>query len=308
MQKNMIDFTTESLIDFAIENPRLLRIKPSIRYPHLSVAKYTKTAFFGSVWNQFLEESRGLVLNERGEIAVLPFRKIYNYGIDKESPKLPLDTMVTAYRKINGFMLGVTRVAGIDELVFSTTGSLDSEFVGLAKSVYDWCAKPEKFEAMIEPGYTYLFECVHPADPHIIVEDTGLYYLGRRKHSFSAPVENDMKTRFGFINAGAIAPGEYRMTLGELIKKVKTVDHEGFVFYADTGETAKLKSPFYLAAKMFGRENLDVLLEGRARNRLDEELWPLVDYVESIRERFETLTEQEKIGECRDFQIGRAHV
>lgn len=297
--------TPQDLIEYAKANPRLVRMRPSVRFPHLTVFKYTKTAFFDGRWNRFLEESRGTVLSglDSGDpkIVILPFRKIYNYGIDRESPVFPGETRVKAYRKVNGFMLAVTRVPGVDELVFSTTGSLDSDYVSMGRDVYLNTTVRDKFDSLIDPGYTYMFECVHPNDPHIIPENIGLHYIGRRAHDFSARVLNESKVRLAFYEATGLLPACLDIQLSDLVEQVNRVSHEGYVFYTDDGRGAKLKSPYYLSAKMFARGDTDVLLNGKAKNILDEELWPLVDHVKANRSAFSALDEQARLVFCREF-------
>ena len=84
---------------------------------------------------------------------------------------------------------------------------------------------------------------------------------------------------------------------GELKALLKTVKHEGFmVFDAETKETlCKMKSPYYLVSKFFGRSNESNLGRKLDKKHLDEEYYPLVDYIREQRDTFSTLNEQEKI-------------
>lgn len=97
------------------------------------------------------------------------------------------------------FMLAVTLVEGA--ITLSTTGSLDSDFVGYG---WDLIRKMDRSEydnfALFlsrHPGMTHIFEAVHPDDPHIIPEVEGLYYLGSRYHN----------TESGIVNIAAADPG-----------------------------------------------------------------------------------------------------
>ena len=60
--------------------------------------------------------------------------------------------------------------------MFSTTGSLDSSFVQMAKEHL------EKYQNLFvaKPNYTFLFEIVDEKDPHIIEEELGEYLLACR--------------------------------------------------------------------------------------------------------------------------------
>ena len=84
---------------------------------------------------------------------------------------------------------------------------------------------------------------------------------------------------------------------GELKALLKTVKHEGFmVLDAETKETlCKMKSPYYLVSKFFGRSNDNNLGRKLDKKHVDEEYYPLVDYLREQRDTFNTLNEQEKI-------------
>mgnify|MGYP000898438989 CR=1 FL=1 len=86
----------------------------------------------------------------------------------------------------------------------------------------------------------------------------------------------------------------------------ETLDsHDRPVVYTTYPGAAKIKSPYYLAAKLFARAgNLDRLLNGKAKDYLDEELWPLVDVVKADRENFAALDEQSRLTYCRDILNG----
>lgn len=297
------------LYDWIVANPGLVQLKESSSRPGLAVAKYKRKVFYDDLWNRQLEECRGAVFDvESKKIVILPFRKIYNYGIDPKSPKFGDSTVCVAYRKVNGFMLAVTLVEGA--ITLSTTGSLDSDFVG-----YGWglIRKMERSEydnfALFlsrHPGMTHIFEAVHPDDPHIIPEVEGLYYLGSRYHNTESGIVNIAAadpggSGFALAKSGIFVLQPEKTTVGALKEKAMKVDHEGFVFYTPTG-AAKIKSPYYLAAKLFARAgNLDRLLNGKAKDYLDEELWPLVDAVKADRDFFATLGEQERLTYCREI-------
>jgi hypothetical protein len=297
------------LFDWIVANPGLAQLNESSSRPGLAVAKYKRKVFYDDLWNRQLEECRGAVFDmESKKIVVLPFRKIYNYGIDPKSPKFADSTACVAYRKVNGFMLAVTLVEGA--ITLSTTGSLDSDFVGYG---WDLIRKMDRSEydnfALFlsrHPGMTHIFEAVHPDDPHIIPEVEGLYYLGSRYHNTESGIVNIAAadpggSGFALAKSGIFVLQPEKTTVGALKEKAMKVDHEGFVFYTPTG-AAKIKSPYYLAAKLFARAgNLDRLLNGKAKDYLDEELWPLVDAVKADRAFFATLGEQERLTYCREI-------
>ena len=97
------------------------------------VLKYKKKVFYDNLWNEYIAECRGSIVDKDFNLVAYPFTKIYNYGIEKEAPVLSPDTQVTAFRKVNGFMVAVTVHNG--ELLVSTTGSTDSPYVTMAKEM-----------------------------------------------------------------------------------------------------------------------------------------------------------------------------
>ncbi len=296
------------LFDWIVANPGLAQLKESQSYPGLAVAKYKRKVFCDDLWNRQLEECRGAVFDlKTKKLVALPFRKIYNYGIDPKSPKFNEAEYCHAYRKVNGFMLAVTLHEG--EILLSTTGSLDSDFCGYGWDLLNKLERNEfdSFRLFLSrhPGMTHMFEAVHPSDPHIIPEVEGLYYLGSSYQDTASEIvyipEVDSTSQYVLAKTGIYVLHRQQMTVAELKAKAMKVDHEGFVFYTSTG-AAKIKSPYYLAAKLFARAgNLDRLLNGKAKDYLDEELWPLVDAVKADREFFATLGEQERLTYCREI-------
>ena len=97
------------------------------------VLKYKKKVFYDNLWNDYIAECRGSIVDKDFNLVTYPFTKIYNYGIEKEAPVLPDDTKVTAFRKVNGFMVAMTWHNG--DVLVSTTGSTDSDFVNMAKDM-----------------------------------------------------------------------------------------------------------------------------------------------------------------------------
>ena len=162
----------ESLKQFVHDNPKLVSMKPA--GDGIFVLKYKKTVFFNDLWNNFLEECRGTVVDADFNVVSRPFTKIYNYGIEKNAPVVDETEFVDAWRKINGFMVAVTWHNG--ELLVSTTGSTDSDYVKMARELID----TERYSKVCKEWHntTFMFECVHRNDPHIIKEEEGMYLSG----------------------------------------------------------------------------------------------------------------------------------
>ena len=290
----------EDLKKYVEANSSLVSMKPA--GDGLFVLKYKRRVFYDSLWNEYLAECRGSIVDKDFNLVTYPFTKIYNYGIEKEAPVLSLDTSVTAHRKVNGFMVAITRHN--DDLLVSTTGSVDSDYVTMAKemmlkhgSMSDWK------EAFTLRGATVMFECVHPNDPHIIPENPGLYVLGYRQNTWNSRVTHHRDTlQILGTKFNCSVPEVYDTTVGNLVKEVKEVRHEGFVFYTKDGVSSKIKSPYYLTLKWLARNprtDKIVDLKKDIKKNLDEEYYPLVDAIRANIVEYTALSEQDRLAWVR---------
>lgn len=195
--------------------------------------KYHRNVMYDYAWNRskHLMECRGHVYNKNnGELLVAPPRKSFNYGENGWWSEVPLDTPVFFAKKYNGF-LACERHDG----KISTTGSLDSAFVGYAEEI----AKPVGFE---KPEFTRHMEIVHTNDPHIVHEYVGAYTLCWRNRI-----------------TGEQQPAEsyWSYTLGEVLDITKERFDEGIMVYAQIDSKrlspCKIKSPYYVGKKKLMR-------------------------------------------------------
>lgn len=241
-------------------NKHLITIKlHDFHGEQLKVVKYKRKVFYDNLWTPELELCRGLVLDTNDNIVALPFTKIYNYGVEANAPTFGPNEMVYAFRKINGFMVAITYHN--DHLLVTTTGSIEGPFSSLAREFVT-----PYIESVIasHPNMTFLFECCHPSDPHIIPEQPGLYFLGARHksiHSWTDPR--------GFPFKQDVHHPEFLVRPFSAISSLATnATHEGYVIYSlDLGRSAKVKSKHYLMSKALARASADKL----SRLRIDEE-------------------------------------
>lgn len=299
----------QKLKEFVEQNPDLVKMKEVA--PDMFVLKYTKKVFFKSLWNEYLEECRGTIVDADFNVIQRPFTKIYNYGVEKQAPVLDDDTEITAFEKINGFMVAVTWYN--DKLLVSTTGSIDSPFVDMAMEYINQIKDEMDDFCGFYKDFTWLFECCHPNDPHIIKQEPGLYLIGCRHKSWeSHPLV--LSEWVNISHAAALniykdivkVPKQYVTTIEGLKKTVKSVRHEGFVFYTASGVASKIKSPYYLMAKWVARNpNTAKLmdLKNDIKERIEEEFYPLVDKIRENIEEYTALSEQERLDWVRK-QLG----
>jgi hypothetical protein len=185
-----------------------------------------------------------------------------------------------------------------DDILIATTGSTTSDFVQYVKDMMAYHKRTD-WRAMVKQnaGFTLLFECVHPDDPHIVPEDQGLYLLAACQNSWDyrlmVPAISEHHSLYILGS---------QMTLRDLKLRAKNVWHEGFVFYTDDGVSAKIKSPYYLVSKLFARKlNTSDLMKSNIKQRIDEEYYPLVDHIKANLAQFEALSEQNRLGFIRSF-------
>jgi hypothetical protein len=271
------------------------------------VLKYKKKVFYDNLWNDYIAECRGSIVDKDFNLVSYPFTKIYNYGIEKEAPVLANDTPVTAFRKVNGFMVACTWYNG--DVLVSTTGSTDSPYVAMAKEMMlthmSWADWQLAFNRSDMDNLTVMFECVHPDDPHIVPEKPGMYVLGYRDNTWNSKVGHSttvleiMSKEFN-----CFMPEVMKVTMEVLLDLVKKVKHEGFVFYTEDGVSAKIKSPYYLTSKWVARNpRTDKLvdLNKDIKHNLDEEYYPLVDAIRANIEEYTAMDEQARLSWVRNY-------
>jgi hypothetical protein len=272
------------------------------------VLKYKKKVFYDNLWNKYIAECRGSIVDADFNLVSYPFTKIYNYGIEKEAPKLDKDTKVIAFRKVNGFMTAMTVHKG--ELLVSTTGSTDSPYVDMAKEMMathmpliDWRLALGTADC---EGMTFMFECVHPNDPHIVPEKSGMYLLGARDNTWGSKIVRDpfFLQEFARDTLYCYWAESVTTNLARVEQMAKECRHEGFVAYTDDGISFKIKSPYYLTSKWVARNpRTDKLvdLKNDIKHNLDEEYYPLVDAIRLNIEAYTAMNEQERLDWVRNY-------
>ena len=270
------------------------------------VLKYKKRVFYDNLWNEYIAECRGSIVDRDFNLVAYPFTKIYNYGIEKEAPVFSeIDTIVTAFRKVNGFMVAVSYHAG--DVLVSTTGSTSGDFVDYAKEMMlkhmPWADWQMAMMADDCRDMTFMFECVHPDDPHIVVEKPGMYILGYREKTWRSEVGHHPAVLEQLGEMFKCYVPEYQhLTVRALKNLTKTVKHEGFVFYDENGVGAKIKSPYYLTAKWVARNpRTDKLMTPQFREQIDEEYYPLLDAIRENIEAYTAMDEQARLAWVRNY-------
>lgn len=294
----------DALKHFVESNPKLVSMKPA--GDGIFVLKYSKKVFYDNLWNDFLEECRGTIIDKDFNVISRPFTKIYNYGVEDKSPILSNDTPVTAYRKVNGFMIAMTWHN--NDILISTTGSTANDYVDYAKEMMlkHMCWEDWIINIASNDGHTFMFECVHPKDPHIVPEKAGMYFLGWRENAWESKVNgffcDIVWNIFSEYTVNCYPVESYRMTVGELIAESKKVKHEGFVFYTKDGVGAKIKSPYYLTNKWVARNpRTDKIMTDAFMQQIDEEYYPLLAAIRENIVEYTAMDEQSRLSWVRNF-------
>lgn len=284
----------------------LIQSKESVRYPGLFVQKYRKKVFFKNLWSESddLLEARGHVVNSRGDVVIRPFTKVFNYG--ENNTAIDRDEAVIWVQKINGFMACATYVPEVNDIVVSTTGSLDSDFVAMAKEyITDLVQKIIMQRYYSTPAIeTFMFEIVHPDDPHIIPEKVGAYLLGCRRiddegHYFTTEFHERFLDYLASSWMGVHRPDWGVSRFSDIVQESKTAKHEGFVVYGQYSNTVlKIKSKYYLTLKAAARKK-DI--ETLDKSKVDEEFYDLIDYIKLNSTYYNSLIEQERLEFMRDY-------
>ncbi len=286
-------FNVQDLVDQG-----LVKIK---KYPDrgLNVLKYSQKVFWDNLWHldDRLLECRGLVVDNDWNVISKPLTKRFNLG--ENEVNLNDYSKYHIIDKLNGFMFAVTydKTYGF---VYSSTGTLDSDYVNMAK---DMLTDEQKDVIKLTPTHTFVFECCHPSDPHIVHEDEGLHLISlvvNIKGEAYYEVPSLHKDRVQAFHKIASYLGEY--TGSEIKELIKSYKREGFmVLDQDYNTICKIKSPYYLTKKFFMRVSkgrLEKLFNNpqQFKQGVDEEYYDLLEFITKKfdKDTWESYSDQER--------------
>lgn len=279
--------------DWLETNKHLVTLKQSTKYPDLFVIKYKNKVFYDNLWTPALQQCRGLVLDKDYNVIVRPFDKIFNYM--ENGTTFKRDDMCVYSRKVNGYMGAVTNTHK-HGVIYSTTGTLDSDYAKLIEKHV-----PKHVAEKFDKGNTLLFEICDASDPHIIKEDEGAYLIGVVDCNAGWHFSEECVSRTALKHGLKRYVHEYAR-FSDIVKMSKECKYEGYVvrLQEDPTKFLKIKSPYYLTTKFLARKRGDKLVEllddiGKSKKTIDEEYYPLLDYLHDIKEEFVLLPEQDRI-------------
>lgn len=267
----------------------------------LEIHKYNRKVFFNNLWNEDpnLVNARGTVYDADGNIVQYGFTKVFNFH--ENGTVINHDNLVLAIRKINGFFAAVSWYNG--DILVSTTGSLDSDFVQMAKDnlPLDKMANSLKSNS----NTTFMFEICDKRDPHIIKEEHGAYLIGARSKKLNSELYPESYLD-SFARIWRVKRPEYKIIrFSDLIEETKTVKHEGWMVYdLESDVMLKMKSPYYLVSKFLARtKKLDDIFTANYKHKFDEEFYGLCEYLQEnyTKEQFLETSEQDRLVIVQNF-------
>lgn len=278
------------------------------KYPNgLSIYKYNNRVFYDNLWHMDnrLLEARGMVLNDDGEKVIWPFTKVFN-RFENNTDCYPY-YLVEMVEKVNGFMAAARMWDG--ELVVSSTGTLDSDYVRLARKVITDCKPLHKDFWNDHAGYTLMFEICDESDPHIVEEKPGAYLIGGRDMVTGEMVQ---EAQLDIIadEGGFLRPAHSLVSFDQLTEFVKTCKKEGYMVRDGySGEyLMKIKSPHYLIKKFLMRMSdtktkLMFTDQYKLFQQVDEEFYHVVEWITAsfTEEQWTSLTDQERRTKLEEY-------
>ena len=214
-----------------------------VDHPELpySIYNYTRVCQYERAWNEVTLQTRGLILDEGGEIVARGFNKFFNLE-ELSSPyvpyELPEDEGFVVLEKYDG-SLGISYP---DEAGYSiaTRGSFTSEQSQVATEIYK-----EKYHDYSPPdGFTACFEIIYPENK-IVVD-----YGNKRELIHLALIDNATGLPCGYDPdwpgpvAEAIDASSVEASLAALVSENQK-NREGYVVRFDSGIQVKLKYEEY---------------------------------------------------------------
>lgn len=244
------------------------------------VLKYTQKVFYDNLWHLDwrIPLCRGLVLNRDDRVISRPFDKIFNYLGNGAGSNISQTKDVIAVDKVNGFMASITWHGS--SFLVSTTGSLTGDHVTMAKEYLLLGGIRDVVRQ--HPKHTFIFEIVHPDDPHIVPELMGSHLIGCLEKWTNAKPAGEPHLDELASAMGVKRPHWQKIAFDKLLLLNSYSEHEGFVVRNTTSNNPmfKLKTPWYLTKKFLMRNNQWLFKDPEVyKKSLPEEFYPLMDHI-----------------------------
>ena len=300
----------------------------------LTIYKYHKRVFYDHLWgtftpkeNDFLQLARWIVLDPLGNIISFPFEKVFNYWETTKDwkgwinhNKIP-EGEYEFVDKINWFLWVISPDPyNTNELLIHTQGSLSSH--DFNRYITDLLSKDQKENILDffkrKGKHTLTFEVIHKEDPHIVKyneEDYALYLIWCRNIQWPdwkamnllSEIELDwLATELWFKRMWHKID-----SLSNILWVCKTATNIEWFMVRDIQtwkHLVKMKTAYYLITKFLSRmndwnyrylyTNKDKFIQEK---QIEEEFFPIVDYIYENQEKFKLYSKEEKLKAIQDY-------
>lgn len=205
----------------------------SQRHPQLplTIYNYTDKTQWEGLWDEITLNTRGLVLDDKGNVVARPFKKFFNLSENK--------TQVTddyvVYQKYDGSLGILFYYAG--EWVFCSRGSFTSEQAVKGREILNIDCDYD----LLNKANTYCFEIIYPENKIVC------NYGGSRFVILTGVfnTQNGEEQKLHGWNLPYASSFSFDSPLRELEKHISDKE-EGYVIRFDNGERCKIKGVEYL--------------------------------------------------------------
>lgn len=202
----------------------------------LYIYNYSQTTQFEGFWNECTLMSRGLILNDKGDIIARPFPKFFNYE-EMDSAQIPNESF-EVYEKMDG-SLGI--LYWLDNVPYIVTrGSFSSEQALWASEFLH--KNYAHLFTKLNRKYTYLFEIIYPENRIVVNygETKDLVLLAIIETATGRDI--DLSENVGFNEVKKFDG----LTDYQYLKNYDALNFEGFVLKFKSGFRLKVKLPEYV--------------------------------------------------------------
>jgi predicted kinase/ribosomal protein S17 len=172
-----VDNNIEDLTSL-LEADSNIKVQDQTPFGHPGIKSYNfrREVFFKSNWDKLNVRARGLFVNvNKNEVAARGYDKFFNIGERKEvrPGDIASDWVfpVNMYMKYNGFLGLLGWDSNQNKMMFCSKSTTGGPFAQLFKDIFDKTISADARQAIVDTlrdGYCFVFEVIHPSDPHIV--------------------------------------------------------------------------------------------------------------------------------------------
>lgn len=197
----------------------------------LTIYNYTDKVQWENLWDEVTLQTRGFVVDDKGNIVARPFKKFFNLSEGKTNTT---DDYII-YAKLDG-SLGILFYYN-DEWILASRGSFTSEQAIIGKEILDRECDYE----LLDKENTYCFEIIYPENK-IVLEYNGLETCILTGVFNTTTGEEQSLNGWGMSSVESYS---FKTPLNELHGIIKD-NEEGYVIRFSNGERCKIKGAEYL--------------------------------------------------------------